>query len=494
MRERFYQNNELDVIRIEDVEITTKSRHELPPLLLALQHLYVTPELNKAIFNVLDKRLGNSKRGRRGMSHWEILVLGTVRLNMNMDYDHLLDSANNHDSLRGILGVKTRIVFKDKKEYKLQTLKDNVSLLDEELLSQINDIVVKTGHQLLKKNEEEEKLELKADTFPVSKNIHFPTDINLLWDSGRKCLDYIVQLSGIAPMEGLRQSRSLRKKLKSSYLTASNIHRKKGLKYEQRLRVAVEKYLSYSRNLLHKIKKNEEGLDTNVLTLEQLVLWEELSYYSAMLEKHIDLVNRRLLKGEKIPHHEKIFSIFEPETEWINKGKQHKNVDLGHNTLICTDQYNFIVSYKVAIGQTDKGLAIPLKDDLLEKFGFERLKSISFDRGFYSSKAKAELQESFDKVIMPKSGKKSKKLILEETEPEYVILRNKHSAVESNINELQHAGINVVRDKGTEAFKRYVALGVLAYNLKRLGKVLIKKKQKESSLSVTTSKKYKKAA
>jgi len=39
------------------------------------------------------------------------------------------------------------------------------------------------------------------------------------------------------------------------------------------------------------------------------------------LNKHIDLVERRVLQGEKIPHEEKMFSIFEPDVEWLQKGK-----------------------------------------------------------------------------------------------------------------------------------------------------------------------------
>ena len=85
------------------------------------------------------------------MSLWEILVLGTVRLCMEMDYDRLRDEANDHRSLRGILGVQTRRVFGEDKIYPLQTVKDNVRLLDEQTLDKINEVVVKAGHQLKKK-------------------------------------------------------------------------------------------------------------------------------------------------------------------------------------------------------------------------------------------------------------------------------------------------------------------------------------------------------
>ena len=46
---------------------------------------------------------------------------------------------------------------------------------------------------------------------------------------------------------------------------------------------------------------------------------------------------RRLLNEETIPAHEKMYPCFEPHTEWIQKGKQRPNVELGHRCLIATD-------------------------------------------------------------------------------------------------------------------------------------------------------------
>ena len=52
------------------------------------------------------------------------------------------------------------------------------------------------------------------------------------------------------------------------------------------------------------------------------------------------------------------------------------------------------------------------------------------------------------------------------------------SAVESNINELEHAGLDQVPDRGEDGFKQYVAMAVLGNNIKRLGKLLLEQKQK----------------
>jgi len=151
MRIRFKQQLELGIIPIGEVEIDTQSRHQLPPALLALQYIFKTPELNEQVFKLLESKIKPQKMGRNGMSLWEILVLAVVRLNLNIDYDHLLDNANEHRSIRSILGVGRSDFRPHEKKYKLQTVKDNVSLLDDELLQQINTLVVKAGHKLVKK-------------------------------------------------------------------------------------------------------------------------------------------------------------------------------------------------------------------------------------------------------------------------------------------------------------------------------------------------------
>jgi IS5 family transposase len=65
-------------------------------------------------------------------------------------------------------------------------------------------------------------------------------------------------------------------------------------------------------------------------TTQNLV--ESLKYYQEMLLKHIDLVMRRVLNEEVIPHSEKVFSIFEPHVEWLAKGKTNCPIEIGHIT------------------------------------------------------------------------------------------------------------------------------------------------------------------
>ena len=114
--------------------------------------------------------------------------------------------------------------------------------------------------------------------------------------------------------------------------------------------------------------------------------------------------------------------------------------------------------------------------------------SISFDKGFWSPTNYAQLAGLVDKLIMPKKGKLNKLEQQREQDKTFRALRHKHAAVESAINCLEHHGQNRCPDKGLYGFHRYTALGVLTYNLHKLGNILLAQDKKQLSKSPAYSK------
>lgn len=144
---------------IAKIKLDPKSRDDIPQLLAGLQFIYTNPELRKAVFSILEevvpRRVGPGKdgmastgKGRPGMEQWKILVLGTLRLSLNADYDRIHELANQHRTVRQMLGHG---FLDDQKQYHVQSLKDNLRLFTPELLDRINQEVVRAGHVLLKK-------------------------------------------------------------------------------------------------------------------------------------------------------------------------------------------------------------------------------------------------------------------------------------------------------------------------------------------------------
>ena len=96
------------------------------------------------------------------------------------------------------------------------------------------------------------------------------------------------------------------------------------------------------------------------------------------------------------------------------------------------------------------------------------VKSWSFDKGFWHKDNKELLKEHVEKVIMPKKGKCNKTEQAEEGQRYFKLLRNKHSAVESNINELECRGWTGVPTGVTQTssdisgwLSRHITCGVL---------------------------------
>ena len=178
-----------------------------------------------------------------------------------------------------------------------------------------------------------------------------------------------------------------------------------------------------------------------------------------------------VLQGEKIPHSEKVFSIFEPHTEWISKGKAGVPVELGLRVCIIEDQYRFILHHAVMEQTTDDQIAVPMVKEAQARF--RGISSMSFDKGFHSPANQTALREILPMLVLPKKGRKSADEKVRESDSEFVHLRHQHSAVESAINALEQHGLDICPDHGITGFKRYVAMAVLARNIHRLGAVLM---------------------
>jgi hypothetical protein len=476
MRQRYCLQPQLDVVPIEKIVLPLKSRDELPPILAGLQWIWSHPTLKEEILALLEEKIlaGKQATGRTGMDLWQILVLGVVRVGLDADWDRLEHIANYDTLVRQMLGVAATPWGAEAKVFAHQTLRDNVALLDDVLLREINARVAAAGREVFKKKDAApvEPLRIKVDTYVLETDVHFPTDLNLLWDAGRKCVDLIEKYRdqfGYA-LPGWRKAKDWRRRLKALERSTSQAGRGGGPGKEARLRQAVRDYLRAGQELATKVQASLLGLCDQPVELPH---WEALAYFQAMLGKHLDLVERRLLRNETIPAAEKVFSLFEPHTEWIQKGKARPQVELGHRLLIATDQHELIQDYAVPVGGVDVDQSIPVADRLVHRYGVHQIASLSFDKGFTRADDRELLQLYVPIVVMPKRGKKTAAETARESERQFVALRQQHSAVESDINSLEHHGLNRCLDVGLPAFRRYVGYGVLAYNLHVVGRELL---------------------
>ncbi|MFH1005868.1 MAG: ISNCY family transposase, partial [Candidatus Latescibacterota bacterium] len=203
---------------------------------------------------------------------------------------------------------------------------------------------------------------------------------------------------------------------------------------------------------------------------------QEIEAYIHHAQRQIEQIQRRVIAGEKIPHEEKVFSLFEGHTEWICKGKAGVSQELGLRVCILEDQYGFILHHQVMEHQVDNQVAVWMVQQTKGKF--PDLTQCSFDKGFYTPNNRVKLSDLLDVVTMPKKGRLSEPDKRMEYAEEFVRARRQHSAVESAINALENHSLDRCPDHGIDGFKRYVALAVLARNIQTLGNIVQQKKLK----------------
>ena len=479
MRDRFEQQLGFGILPIEQTKISLKAKDSLSQLLAALLEIYVNPEYNQKISSALVSTLvkGKKQTGRPGMNLWQIFVLAQVRLCCDYSYAELHDSANNHLTLRRLLGVASDKGEFSQFEFGYQNIYDNISQLSREMLQEINEIIVEFGHKKVFKKKESEALRLKTDSFVVESNVHFPTDYNLLWDCIRKCTDVISTFTvKYNNSFGWRKLSNWRRELKGLMRELGKASASGGKNKDKRVKKAAQAYLKKSRTLEKKMK----AIDFPIEDVEDLSRVLTLEHFIGLINKHIDLIDRRILKDETIPHEEKLFSVFETYTEWIKKGKSRPSVELGKKLNITTCQYNLIIDYQIMDNQQDRDIVLEIADRILQKY---EVKSWSFDKGYWNKDNKQILQLSVEQVVIPKLGKKTKDEQAEESSRSFRKYKNQHSTIESNINELEHRGLDRCPDKGIAHYNSYIALGVCAYNLKKIGKKLLDSKREELKLN-----------
>lgn len=465
----------LDVPAQLDIEFDSHSRHELEPILMTLKHLQENPQIHKPILKRIAKDVIGDKNphlGCPGLSYWEILVLASIRLGCNLDYDALADLANNHQKMRRVMGIGD---WEEQRRFPYNTVRDNIVKLRTETIRQISNFIVAEGHRL-----EPEAIEkVRGDSVVVQTNIHYPTDSSLLVDGIRKMLRVLAALGTLFVVTTWQHYRTLLRPAKRLHRKIQKIAGSRKTGSQEKLKPLYEQLIAEAEMIAREalICKEKLKVDTLKRKADQRKaekLFNTLDYFVQATLTVVSQAERRVIKGEQVPNQEKIFSVFEIHTELINRGKFPVPIEFGHRCVFIEDQAGFIVDFHVLDkGVTDEKVVVPTMK-ALQKRMHNRIKVASFDKGFYTPENVKELQKIVNVACLPKKGFVTGEAKLRERAASFRKARRWHPGIESAIHALVAGnGLAVCRDKGETGYHRYVALGVLGRNLHTLGKILM---------------------
>ena len=482
MRQHYDTQHRFDCTPIGELVLNYDCRDEVVPVLAGLQYVYTCADLRRKIVKLVANDINEESRrdvGRPGLDDWQIVVLGAVRLGCNYDYDKLQDQAENHRSLRIMLGLGD---WDDGPSFGSRRIRDTLCQLKPSTLEAINHAIVSHGQQLHGTAAES----VRADSFVVETDIHYPTESALIGDGMRKIIPICIKLSGLIGECGWRQGKHLQRRIKEHVRTIAKISASKNPQVKKGLSAAYGRLLDRAASILERAKALQKQAEIDASSLESLTLAEQLKHWIELTEQVCDTAHRRVILQEKVPNSDKLFSLFETHTQLYRRGKAGTPNQFGRQVLVYEDGAGFISHYHLMDRELGDADVIVEQTREAQKKHHGMIRSASFDRGFYSAENSEQLAAIVDEPCVPPRHPKLYAERLENASVEFHRLRQRHPGIESAIGALQSGnGLKRCRDHTEIGFERYFGLAILGRNIHVLGKLLIARRKEQSAAALS---------
>ena len=470
MRKSNHPQLRFDCVSISDLQLNVECRDEIITLLSGLQHVYFHIELRSRLCELVASDVNAQSRadvGREGLSYWQILVLAVVRLGLNVDYDKLQDLCENHRSLRVMLKVGD---WEEDQNFGWRRLRDTICLLRPATIKQINESIVGYGHELDSRAAER----VRADSFVIETNIHYPTESSLMWDGSRKIFEVVSRLLKTIDMPGWRQADHLRKRIKEQVREVARISASQSPQVKRGLNEAYRKLLKRMDTLLERARELIAASDSLSLDLAEHGLIEQLENWIELTSRVMDTAFRRTQLGETVPNDDKLFSLFETHTQLYRRGKAGEPNQFGRLALIFEDGAGFISHYHLMDRTAqDADVAVEQTREAQRVHKGQIIKA-SFDRGFHSEQNEQDIASVVNEPCMPPRHRTQYAKCLANASVSFHESRKSHPGIESAIGALQCGnGLKRCRDRTEIGLERYLGLAILGRNFHVLGKLLI---------------------
>jgi len=485
MRKHYEKQRRFDATPISELKLNYDCRDEMIPVLAGLQYVYSSQALRKKVVRLVAADVNRDSRrdvGRRGFDDWQIVVLAAVRLGCDMNYDKLQDQAENHRLLRTMLDLGE---WEEGPSFNWRRIRDTLCRLKPRTIEAINQAIVRCGHEL----DPDAARRVRADSFVVETDIHYPTESSLIGDGMRKIFPLCVDLANEIEAIGWRQHQHLLKKIRQEIRLIGQISSSKSPKVKAKLPAAYQELLKRAEKILNKAKDLKKQAENAPFSLEITMLIGELSRWIKLTTQVCSTAFRRVILGEKVPNSEKLFSLFETHTQLYRRGKAKEPNQYGRLVLVFEDAAGFISHYHLMDRDaTDADVILEQTREAQRKHD-GRIESASFDRGFYSAENEEGLAEIIEQPCLPPRhpGKFAERIA--EASVEFHQQRQRHPGIESAIGALQAGnGLKRCRDQTEIGFERYLGLAILGRNIHTLGKLLIAKRHAGSPAAASKRK------
>ena len=453
-----------------DLQLQNLGIHLDPCLQRISDFLRQHADLVELVRQDLERGLKKPDAGRRGITPDQTLRSLILMRVKNLDYRDLRDRVNDGFTLRSFTQFDSHSVPKH------DAFNRAFNRLTPATLTAINHLVVQAAVEL----DLEDGKQLRVDTTVVETNIHHPTDATLLWDTVRTITRLVDNLDEKLPrgVKGFtNHTRSARRRMQAlQRMTARQREQQQTPKYRELIRI-TEQVL---RNAKHVIAAAKRIRRVDVVTRAAIdAICKEITCFCQLGERVIDQTRRRVLQGETVPAEEKLYSIFEPHTDLIKRGKTLKPVEFGHKVFLAESAQGLITYYRVLKGNPVDSEHVQASLDQHQKTFQHLPEDYAGDRGFYSDENVQHCKDAgVRQVCIPQRGGQ-RTAEQEELERSRAFKKGQRfrAGIEGRISVLfRGRGMKRCLFKGRERFEILVGAAVLANNLMRIADLLDKRK------------------
>jgi IS5 family transposase len=474
----------LSVMRVDNPQVTFADLEflqqgiRLDPLLEKISgFLDDHDELVELVRCDLERGLKKPETGRAGLTPDQILRSLILMRSKNWDYRELRERINDGYTLRKFTGFYSEPVPRH------NAFNQAFNRLLPATVEKLNDAIVESAVD----DGLEDGKKLRADTTVVETDIHWPTDATLLWDTVRVLTRLIGRLRHIVPKDVPRfanRKRAARKRMqKLQRMTASERQSQQVSTYRQLLTITQE-VLTNARRTLKATAQSRGKTPTDTLTIEEIR--KDLAEYCPLGDRVVDQARRRVLDGEQVPASEKLYSIFEPHTDLIKRGKINKPIEFGHKVFLAESAQGLVTQYRVLDGNPSDEDHVQSSLRTHRKIFGSAPDVFATDRGFDSTDNQTICRKAgIGCVSIPqRGGKKTPKRQAFEKSSDFKKAQRFRAGIEGRISVLLRGrGMKRCLARGKDRFTVFVGVAVLANNLMKIAEILIRHENKKKPRS-----------
>jgi IS5 family transposase len=445
-------------ISFADLEFLHQRIQLEPPLRAIAAFLDTHASLVDGVRRDLERGLRHPATGRHGVTAPQVLRSLILMRVKNWDYRELRERIADGYTLRHFTQFESQRVPKH------DAFNRAFNRLTPDTLQAVNDAVVHAAVALGL----EDGAKLRVATTVVETNIHHPTDNTLLWDSVRVLTRLVRQLDDLLPIgvgPFTNRTRAARRRMyEIQRMTTKARHTQQVPTYRALIRIA-EQVVKDARAVVARTQR----VDGDILTRVAVeTLQREITRHGDLGDRVISQTRRRVLQGQQVPTDEKVYSIFEPHTDLIKRGKVLKPIEFGHKVFLAESGHGLITQYCVLTGNpADQIHVAPSLEHHTEAFGHVP-DLYSSDRGFFNDANLAACKTAgVTLTCIPQSGgKRSAEREAFEKSPAFKKGQRFRAGIEGRISVLfRGRGMKRALVEGRDRFELLVGAAVLANNL-----------------------------